>query len=387
MKRIQLLPVIYFCIFVIGIGFLSFMNLAGHYINDEPDINEWIPESGSRFESDISNNFFAQFDFVNLNGLMARATGERELNGVLKLDNGYLTDTSPYFDDDVLNRNMNMVVAFKDYLAQRGIPLIFAVTPNTSAKYDPQIPAYYYDYGNENLDRIASVLRRGGVQVIDLRDELYTDGIDAYDMMYRTDHHWNTRMGFYAYTKICDALETQLGCEVDPVVKDIENYNIETYRKWHLGSRGQRTGKYFGGIDDFDLITPAFDTHLSTVDGEKEGQFRGLLVNTDSLQKKNLTIMRDDVAARSTYDRVLEQSLGDFVNYNSHNDKKILVAADSFGKAVLPFLEISFARVRWEHGPVYGWLIDEFEPDAVVMIYDISQEVRDHYFDYSYCVN
>ncbi|MCR5734485.1 MAG: hypothetical protein K6G22_07775 [Lachnospiraceae bacterium] len=386
MKKVHILPVIYFCIFVIGTGIFSCKNLVDHYVNDTPDMNEWIPENGSRLESDIANNFFAQFNFVNLNGLMAKIMGVRELNGVLRLDNGYLTETSPYFDDDILIQNTNGIIAFKDYLEARGIPFIFTITPNTSAKYDSKLPNNYFDYGNENLDRIASALRRGGVEVIDFRDELYADGIDAYDMMYKTDHHWNTRMGFYAYTKLCDALVDKLSCEVDPVVRDIDNYKIETYKKWHLGSRGQRTGKYFGGIDDFDLITPDFDTHLATYDGEKEGVFRGLLVNTDSLQKKDLTIMRDDINRRSTYDRVLEQSQGDFVNFNSHNDKKIMMVTDSFGKAVFPFMEISFARVRWEYGPVGGDVIDEFAPDAVIMIYDLSQDFQSYLFDYGYAM-
>ena len=75
-------------------------------------------------------------------------------------------------------------------------------------------------------------------------------------MMYKTDHHWTTRAGFYAYCKLEDYLTQIFQCDVDSRIGDINNYNIEVYEKWHLGSNGQRTGIYFAGIDDFELIVP-----------------------------------------------------------------------------------------------------------------------------------
>lgn len=60
--------------------------------------------------------------------------------------------------------------------------------------------------------------------------------------------------------------ERTLNCEVDPAVEDPSNYRTETYEAWHLGSRGQRTGAYFSGIDDFELILPEFGTSLERGD-------------------------------------------------------------------------------------------------------------------------
>ena len=185
-----------FILFVVLLGGVSFLKLMDFYINDLPDTIEWTAELGNRFESDYSASFFAKSSFIDLNGLMRNLLGEREMNKVIKLENGYLFQPCDYFDEELLQRNTGYVIRLKDYLEKRGIPFIYAITPNTSSKYDPELPVGVYDYGNENFDRIASALKAGGVRVIDLRDELESDGIDAYDMMYRTDHHWNTRMGF-----------------------------------------------------------------------------------------------------------------------------------------------------------------------------------------------
>ncbi|MCR4657656.1 MAG: hypothetical protein K5770_15735 [Lachnospiraceae bacterium] len=368
-----------FIILVILLGALSFLELMDFYINDLPDTVEWTAELGSRFETDFASSFYRKPDFVGINGLMRNVLGEREMNRVIKLENGYLYQLSDPLDDETVMQSTESIIRTKDYFNERGIPFIFAIPPETSSKYDPQIPDGLYDYTNENLDKFASALRLGGVQLIDFRDELYSDGIDAYDMMYRTDHHWNTEMGFYAYLKFADVLEKELDCTIDPKVKDINNYTIETFPKWHLGSRGQRTGRFFGGIDDFDLITPNFETHLLNLDDESEGEYRGMLINTTSLREKDLNRVMHDINNRSTYDMVLEQSEGDYLNYDSFNDKKILVLTDSFGKAVCPFLDISFKQVKWDFGPVKSETVNEFEPDAVLMFYSLSTNYRFEY--------
>lgn len=383
-KKNNILYILFFAVFVIVSGFLSFISLIVFYAGDRQGSGNWVTGQENRFETDIANTFFGQFEYVNLNGLMARALGMQELNDVVKLENGYLTVPSPYFQDEIIESNADMIRAFDVYLEQNEIPMIFVITPNTNAKYDPKMPSYFTDYGNGNLDRIADALRNRGVFVIDLRDELERDGINAYDMMYKTDHHWTTGMGFYAYTKIADILEEELGCTIDPSVKNIENYTVKTYKKWHLGSRGQRTGKYYAGIDDFDLITPNFPTHVCAADGTKEGSYEEILIDASWFKDRDLTLGRYDNARRSIYDWVLERSQGDYINDLSSNDCRILMLSDSFGKAVCPFVDISFAQTKWYYGPVGRSAIEDYSPDAVVMLYDLSDAFSPEDFDYGW---
>lgn len=380
----SILYVLFFFIVITGFGILSSYNLMKHFVNDEPDTHKWLPEHEDRLETDIANAFYGQFGFVNLNGLMSGIMGERELNSVIKLNNGYLYTQPPYYTDEEIAGQTGQVIAFNEYLKKRGVPLIFTITPNTSSKYDPQIPTGYTDPGNDNLDRIAEALKNGGVQVIDYREELKNDGIDAYEMMYRTDHHWTTKMGFYAYLKLAGILEKELDCRIDPRVKDIDSYTVKTYEKWHLGSRGQRTGKYFGGVDDFDLIVPDFETLIVNNETGKEGGYADMLVDTEVLTKKDVRYLREDIGERSVYDMVLEDSLGDHTNLLSENDKRIMITGDSFAKAVIPFIDISFERVKWLDRPINEDDIDDLEPDAVIMIYDLSDNLLTEDFDYEW---
>ena len=228
-----------------------------------------------------------------------------------------------------------------------------------------QLPAGVKDFGNGNMDYFLQKLYDAGVETMDFRVIMNADGIDQYDMMYKTDHHWTTEAGFYAYGKLEKYLVDRLDCEVDKRISDIRYYTTTSYEEWHLGSYGQRTGIYYSGIDDFKLILPDFETRLQNEDGII-GTMESLMINMDPLKNKIYT-------SRYTYDYVLDKSLGNYVNLNCKNDKKILFMTDSFGKAVAPYLILGFGEVRFIDNGDSEMLtkeyIEEYQPDAVIMLY------------------
>lgn len=372
-KRIsQLEYMIMFLMVIGGIGIASFARLISYYDTGTVENNEWTVELGSRLETDIATTFMGKIPLVDLNGAVHRALGQREMNGVVKLDNGHLLVAFGYAEDKILQHNADQVIELKKNLDEKGIELLYVIPPYASNKYDPQLPEGIRDYGNDNLDRFSDMLREGGVELLDIRETMHDDGINAYDMMYRTDHHWTTRAGFYAYTQINDILMQKLDCEVDERVMDLSNYSVTTYPRWHLGSYGQRTGACFAGIDDFDLIEPVFETHVSN--GTESGSYGDIVINKEALKRKDQT-------SRYTYDGVLGRSCEkNFVNEQASNDKKILVITDSYGKAVNPFLILSYGEVRT--------LMDEYSeignyrPDAVVIIYYINNVMNDEAYDF-----
>ncbi len=348
-------------------GLFSARKLLNFYINDESDYNEWTAELGTKFETDIAGSFFLKSTFIDLNGAVRKVLGQREMNGVVKLDNGYLLTTMAPCPEEDLQRYAENTAAFNDYLKERGIPLVYASTPYTSGKFDPKLPSGVDDYGNANVDRFLELLEESGVETLDFRKKMKDDGWDHYSMMYRTDHHWTTEAGFYTYGVLEDMIREKTGCEVDPRISDIGQYEVTVYEKWHLGSRGQRTGRYFGGIDDFTLILPKFETRIQAPDG-KTGTMPELMMSLKPLRKK-------DLSSRYTYDTVLGNGayLGDYKNPQSLNDVKILILGDSFAKAVTPYLIMGFAEVSCVYNDasysVTPSLIGSYDPDIVIMLY------------------
>ena len=354
-----------FLVIIIGLGFLSYRKLTKFYINQEKDYNEWTPDLGSKFETDIASTFFNKFGFVNLNGAVCNALNQPCMNGVVKLNNGYLLTTLPYSSDEVLRTYADSTIRFDEYLKNRGTVLVYANTPYTSSKYDPQLPIGINDYGNDNCDRFLQMLKDAGVDTIDFRETMYDDGIDQYSMMYKTDHHWTTKAGLYAYGVLEDYIVDKTGCDVDERISDIQNYTVTTYKKWHLGSRGQRTGIYYAGIDDFDLIIPNFDTSIQN-DAGTVGNMQDVMINMEPLANKDYT-------SRYTYDSVLGGSLGHFTNLDCKNDIKVLIITDSFGKAVAPYLAMGFAQIDYVYDADVSGVTPEFiesiDPDVVIMMY------------------
>lgn len=353
-----------FAVIILSFGIVNACKVMKFWINDETYYNEWTMELGSKGETEYISNFWGKTNFLNLNGLMRNLTGQHEMNDIVKLNNGYLFTPFDYVGDEELAQRAEALANLNQYLSAADTELLVAITPDTTSKYDPQVPVGIPSYCNDNLDRLIPMLEEKGVDVMDFREVIHEDGIDQYTMMYKTDHHWTTKAGFYAYGKIADWIEEKTGVKVEEEIRDIESYTITTYKDWHLGSRGQRTGSLYAGIDDFDLILPKFDTELTN--GETTGTFEDLFINYEPFEKRDST-------SRYTYELALRQSCGNYTNLYAVNDLKLLVIGDSFSEAVCPYLNISYQEVRYLYCQQSDRLdivfLEEYDPDVVVCLY------------------
>lgn len=367
MKKISsILYLLILLLLICCIGLVSFFSLIHYYVEDDVVNNEWTADMGSKAETDLSVNFLGKQFLLNLNGGMRRLLSQREMNGVIKRDNGHLFEPFQKAPEETLESYSGLfsqLDGWADEIMGRDVPLLYCTVPCSVDPYDPGLPAGTEDYGNEDIDRFLYYLREKGVDTMDFREEMHRDGIDIDSMMYVTDHHWTTEAGLYAYGKLEDYLKEKLRCETDERIRDISNYTITTYHRWHLGSYGQRTGSWFAGIDDFDLITPNFKTQITN--GSESGTMQELIYNTEPLQKR-------DYLSRYTYDAVLDKALSGYVNLDCKNDKKILLITDSFGKAVAPFLIMGFGEMRYMYDgtilDVTPEYLEEYRPDAIIVL-------------------
>ncbi len=363
-KTCKFIYMIEFLMIIFGLGIGSAVKLVEYYINPPKVNNQFTVDLDNPLEEDLAYCFCGKQLFINTNGAICRLLDQPLMNNVVRLENGYLLTTFDHASDEVLHEYADATVRFKEYLDSRGARLVYVATPYTSSKYDAQLPAGIVDYGNDNTDRFIAMLDRAGIDNIDVREKMHDAGVDQYDMMYKTDHHWTTEAGLYVYGLLEEYIVNKTGCNVDNRVADIGNYSVQRYEKWHLGSGGQRTGIYYAGIDDFDLILPKFDTRISN--GSSVGSMQDMMINMAPLENKDYT-------SRYTYDDVLDKTRGHFVNENSENDISILIITDSFGKAVIPFLTMGFYRIDYvldeNTAVITPELIEEYDPDIVVMLY------------------
>jgi len=383
MKKINskmVLATLFMC-FLFCTSFISYRKLINFYANGETDYNEWNASTDSKLETDYISNFWLKYQYVNLNGWMCRILGQHEMNGVVELNNGYLNQTNDYLNDDSIMQYAEQTQLFQEHLKERGIEYIFFTVPYVVDKYDPQLPTGIVDYGNDNLDRLTEAFEQQGIKTYDLREALYNEGLETYDIFYRTDHHWTTQGGFWAYNEIVNYMEKEYGFQADDTIGNIDNYTITKYEKWHLGSRGQRTGKYYAGIDDFDLILPNFETYIERWGTEEGGDMQTMMINMAPLEKS-------DYMSRYTYDWVMGSSCGAWHNPNASVDKTIVIISDSMSKAVCPYLALTFSNVIYYYdadvsGITKEWL-DTYQPDIIFSLNYITNTVYDSAYDWNF---
>jgi hypothetical protein len=272
--------------------------------------------------------------------------------------------TFPPMSDVALSAYSDSIASFSAYLKKRGIPLLFV---NAFCKPDLSECGFLrgeQDGLNPSVDAFLAKFKERSVDVMDLRAVAYAEGCSIAKMMYRTDHHWTTEGGFYAASKIIARICEILGCEVDSSVCDIGCYELTVYPRAHLGSYGRRVGPYFAGIDNYSLIEPRFETQLQR-DGVA-GSFSDLILDKTALE-------HPDFWNRDTYDDTTGRSLGNFVNMRSKNDVRLFVIADSFARAVNPYLILGFREVQYMYNKLSGSLtkeyIEQYKPDAVILLY------------------
>lgn len=370
-------------------GIFSFSNLKNYYVNEEAATTERTIYMDDKLEADLLSVLWQKNNYVNINGFVNNALQVKEMNGVVKMNNGtlytYNSDIEKNPDVSIAEQNARKLIELNEHLQSEGIALYYVLAPSAVSKYDNQLPFGVIDSSNAKMDAFIKVLEEdGNVSYIDLRETMHEEGINQYDLYYRTDHHWNVYGGMYAAEKITDHVKMQYGIEMDKDIFDLQNYSVETYPKQHLGSKGQRVGKYYAGIDDFDILYPKYETQisrtlLSTGDTDMH-DFSSAFIRREPLEKK-------DDTSRYTYDFVFAYTFDyEFVNQKADNDITVSCISDSMGRVVIPFLSLAVRDV-YTNGSVreIDKMIEEQKPDMIVMIlYATNIYETTDYFDYVY---
>ena len=263
--------------------------------------------------------------------------------------------------------------ALKDQLDRRGIPLLYVQAPFKLPENEQQLPDSVKDYANDNVDRFLEGLDAKGIDYLDLREGFWSQGMTQNQLFFDTDHHWTIDGAFKGYGRIADRLNRDYGFHIDKKYTDIDNFNRKTYRDYYIGSMGRRVGKAFGGIDDFTLITPKFDTDYTVYErdygGETvfEGDFQKAVLNSSYIAKGT----PPDTNRYAVYHG--DNAELEFINHKVKSGK-VLMIKDSFGLPVYCFLstgvhEVRALDVRLFKGSVAEYA-EKYHPDVVIVLYN-----------------
>lgn len=240
----------------------------------------------------------------------------------------YVVKTYP---DTTTDYEFEQVLRLKEFLDSEGIHFAYV---NEPTKYldDTYVTEMFgvYTYTNKNADRLCSRLREAGVNTLDLREEIVKDGLNIFDMFYRTDHHWTARAGLWASGKIAGALNEWCGYSIDLSLFDEDRYVFTTYEDSWVGEQGLKIGASTVGPDDFTEIYPKEKGSYTFYgeDGPWKDSFMGF-INEKAFDYNGPVEKRPSLHYSYLRRRAVNENV---------EKGKVLIIGDSFSHVTEPFL-------------------------------------------------
>ena len=323
--------------------------------------------------------------YINLNGLMANLLGQPMMNDRVTLKNGHLASLVSwrYSQEEIENAGEN-ISRFAQRQLSQGKQFLFVMVPSQISKYEDLLPTGYTDTTNETADILLELLTQNGVPCLDLRETMHSEGMTQADAYFTTDHHWKPQTGFWAYTKMLEALQQfDVIAPVDPFFTDSGNFEFVTYEKTFLGSSGKRTGIYYAGLDDSIFIRPKFDTEISVTIPNRgldlTGRYEDTAYNTDV----ETDYSHPDYFNENAYGLYGwgDTSLTQWRNEHAPENARVMLIGESFGNVPFSLMSLYFTSCdeldMRHYTDNFAEYYASYQPDIVILEVNVDQAVAE----------
>lgn len=379
---------------IIFVGIIAFLSVAFIIDKDEsfseqenrdlqtfPELKTQEILDGS-FSGKINSYFADQFPFrdffVAVKGYSELAMLKNENNGVLLGEDGYLAvrnfpvyngkeykDPTDYFSEKVLSVHFSSVKKLQETLDKQNTEFVVMIPPRTI-----DVASEKFDYPAENSEKLQNYIREGlkDVNYIDILPMLKEKLDDGEYVYYKTDHHYTTLGAYYAYTEVMK--QFGMGDKIIP----ISDFEIELASSSFYGTTWSKAGFKFVEPDSM------FFYHYKYIDEE------------------DFTTVKDGEAFKGFYDRSkldTKDKYSAFIGGNSYrtsisktsgNEKrpKLLLAKDSFGLCLAPFLALHFNLEIVNIADMHSLskLASDNECDYVLIVYNTENIISSKYLAY-----
>ena len=337
------------------------------FLNAQAELNNQTEQTSltnifSAWEKAVKSVNFEQSGdsalFMDIYGGTRQALGCYTCSGLIKLDNGILTGYSQDLVD--FSESEQKLCELKQTLDSKSIPLLFVIPPTKVHVSGCMLPPGIHDNANINLSRFISILKKLHIDYIDTRSVFADNPDEHYRLFLKSDHHWQPKYSFYAYALTAEKLNKDYGFQINSELYNPDNFQeiiipVEERPYFSIGINSQRkqTGRLFAPHDEYILFEPRFQTDSSFDVSESF-----------------------EIHKSGNYQQTWRQS-GIYALQKSTNnltsEKKILLIKDSFGVFYFDYLSLACHKLwaldmRNYHGD-YKRVIEQFQPDIVIMIY------------------
>ena len=297
------------------------------------------------------------------------AFGSTAYSDVAVLDNGYATMPDLY--PDIVPAEEGAADAY-EFAKSHGIEFLYVQGCGKEEK-DADLPFGVESSAGDKAARMTEFLNEQEIPNLSVREILEREGGDWYGYFYRTDHHMRNNAAFIIACEMGKYVNEKNGMaapDVDWMNED--NYSRTEYKDVFLGTHGRMTGRFFTGLDDYELWLPEWNTKMSldvpSQGIHREGNFEDAFVYYENLAGYSFDYYAYYAYLHQDYDHMILK------NENALNDIKMVIVRDSTAVAIAPFLihdcsEIHLLDLRYMSADedVYG-IIEETDPDWLIYL-------------------
>ncbi len=186
------------------------------------------------------------------------------------------------------------------------------------------------------------------VPILNVRQQLETNGYNKKDYFYKTDHHWTVPAGLFSARLIANFLNDSFGYSLRSDLLDTSLFTFKIHKNIWLGETGRKTSLTWAGtLDDFTEVFPNYDTHLQAGprfgNYNKKGSF-SMLVDKHGYNGK---ADKYTYSAHYSYSKNIDSPT--WIHNDDVEGKKILLIIDSFSVTVIPFLCLATSDISvWD---------------------------------------
>lgn len=241
-------------------------------------------------------------------------------------------------------RAISNIKQLREKTKEKNIPLVYVALPNKAARL-PDFTGEFEMNGSQSY-RIGQLLKAEQIDCLDLNERIGGENASpTFEKFYfKTDVHLTTYAEFWtARELVCHLSENyHINFSNANLVFDLNKYTVTSYD--FVGNTARSSGKYFAGVDQFELYKPVFDTKLTLnipFSGKhRAGSFEDVMLNGYE-KKSNITEYTYWIINYGQYPSPYYQ----YENLNiKENAPKVLVICDSVFMRGFSYLALACRR-------------------------------------------
>lgn len=304
-----------------------------------------------RWDNYFSDHIYLRDKMVNLYTDIQSKMNKKYINGVyLGKDNFFISNSNiKEFTDEQSKLRAEYFDSIGKEFKESHIYLINF--PLKGDIYEDKMPIEEYKSVNKYyINRLWEKINSKNIEIIDT-----SNIINEENLYNKTDHHWNMNGTWKAYSYIINEISNKFS-EVG-LPKNKDDYNIEVYENYFIGSDGRKVGQLVTEMDNIEIYRHKNEEDFNVTINNKQGQFfYNSQLNKEKFNNDYMVYLNGDNA-----EVIVENS-------NSNNNLSVVAIGDSMDNPLIPLLAPHFEYI-------YNYDLRYYKDNLTEKIKDINPDI------------